>query len=276
MASKKEHLYKEISPGKSILYSWFDAMHTRVDIVMCNQTEADLLRIMDVISNKIAFLEKIGNYFDPESEIYLVNNTAFNNPVKISPELFAIIAQVKEYCKMTLGYFDVSIHSDNYRWGMIHQIILNDNDGTVYFNEKGVKIDLSGFLKGYALDAISLILDEAGVADALINMGNSSVMGKGNHPYGDGWKIGMGKSKNQPEDQTVLLKNQCLTTSGNDHVNRKHIINPYDNTYIEGEKSISIISDNASEGEVLSTALFAAPDTDHEPILRRFKATILS
>lgn len=276
MTSKKEYLYKSFGAEKSILYSWFDAMNTRVDIVLCNRLESDSLRIIDEIYDKIVSIERIGNCFDLGSEITLVNNIASNGPLKISKELFTIISQMKYYNKMTLGYFDVTVHSEDYNKELINKVVLDEKVSTIYFERKGIRINLSGFLKGYALDTISRILSDNDIADALINMGDSSVMAKGNHPYGEGWKIGLGKSEKQTREKTVLLKDQCLTTSGNYNSDRKHIINPHSNSYIEGEKSISVVTNKASDGEALSTALFAAPESDHKSILTNFEATILN
>ncbi len=62
--------------------------------------------------------------------------------------------------------------------------------------------------KGYALETIKSILNECVIENALINMGNSSVLALGNHPVGTGWKV-----------NNILLHNECLTTSGNDSPN---------------------------------------------------------
>ena len=62
---------------------------------------------------------------------------------------------------------------------------------SVFFQQAGTTINLSGFLKGYALDKIREILKVHIIANALINMGNSSVLALGNHPVGTGWKVSL-------------------------------------------------------------------------------------
>jgi len=264
-----QHISKKIDADSSILYSWFGAMHTRIDIVMYDRAERDLKYVTELIYDKVKELEKIANYFDPESELSYVNRLASKTPVTISNELYTIISHALYYHKVTSGYFDITIHSENHDEESCSMILLKDCDSIIHFRDEGLKINLSGFIKGYTLDLIRKILERNDIQNALINMGNSSVMGLGNHPRGKGWKV---KSENQPED--INLINECFTTSGNNHSKRKHIINPYSNKYIEGVKYTSVITQTASEGEALSTALFVSSATKRKEMLKNFEATV--
>jgi thiamine biosynthesis lipoprotein len=242
--------------------------------VLCNKPVCELLHITELIYDKIDATQKTGNYFDQQSELSLVNRTAFEHPVKVSSELFSIINKCLYYNKLTSGYFDVTVHSDSHNNKTISQLSLDKNKSTISFHQKGLKINLSGFLKGYVLDSIQTILSEYDITNALINIGNSSIMAKGNHPYGKGWKVGINKDCDKYSEKNIVLINQCLTTSGNEKPERKHIINPFTNNYIEGMKQISVITDNATDGEALSTALFSALPVHKEIILNRFDALI--
>lgn len=246
-------------------------MNTRIDVVLCDRTEDDLKYIIRLIYDKIKSIEKIGNYFDPESEISIVNKAALYVSISISPELYMIISEALYYNKLTYGYFDVTIHSENYSENSISHIMLEKDKSAIYFTQDGLRIDLSGFLKGYALDKVLSILNEHKIINALLNVGNSSVMALGNHPFGEGWKIGF---EDYRGSAMIHLKDQCLTTSGNNCRERKHIVNPYNNSFIEGTKQISVITQNGIEGEVLSTTLFAAPEVERGNIMKNFKATI--
>ena len=97
----------------------------------------------------------------------------------ISQSLYRMISLCTEYHKKTLGCFDVTIHSDNYNQDTIHSIHLYPEAQSVFFQQAGTTINLSGFLKGYALDKIREILKVHIIANALINMGNSSVLALG-------------------------------------------------------------------------------------------------
>lgn len=257
---------------KSIFYTWNQAMHTRIDVVLCDRSEIKSKQIAARIYEEINRIEKTGNRFDPESEISMINQTASKQPVILSADLFEIISLCMEYHKQTNGLFDITIQSENYNKNTISSVILNPGKGTIYFQEEGIKIDLCGFLKGYALEKIRPILQEERIEDALINFGNSSVMAIGNHPFGKGWKIKT--STLSEKEDSVTLFNECFTTSGNSVTGRQHIINPETGEYIEGIRTVSVITEKATEGEAFSTASFiATPEQQKELIENKLHIT---
>lgn len=256
-----QHLYKAHGDD-SLLYAWFLSMHTRVDIILCCQkSENELMLVVNSIYDTLRQLERIANYYDPSSELSQVNQRASTAPVMISQSLYRMISLCTEYHKKTLGCFDVTIHSDNYNQDTIHSIHLYPEAQSVFFQQAGTTINLSGFLKGYALDKIREILKVHIIENALINMGNSSVLALGNHPVGTGWKVSFGDQASTTKNyktQSILLNNECLTTSGNNSDDRKHIISPSSGKPLEGVRQVTVVTDDGTTGEILSTSLFVA------------------
>lgn len=243
-----QHMYKPSHEGSGLLYAWFLSMHTRVDIILYSKkTEGELLLVVNRIYDALCRLEKMANFYDPASELAYVNRTAFVSPVVLSEELYSMIDLCLEYNEKTLGCFDITVHSENYNQTTIQSVHLSAEHHSIYFSRPGVAANLSGFLKGYALETIKSILNECVIENALINMGNSSVLALGNHPVGTGWKV-----------NNILLHNECLTTSGNDSPERRHIVSPRNGKLVEGARQISVVTTNGAIGEILSTALFAA------------------
>lgn len=264
MQTDIQHLYKSSGDGDALLYAWFLSMHTRVDVILCDRTpEGELLHVVRRIHDTLCRLEKMANCYAPDSELSFVNRTAAVSPVVLSEELYAMIALCLEYNEKTLGCFDVTVHSENYNCDTIHSVRLSDEDRSIRFSSPGVVINLSGFLKGYALEEIRRILAEAAIADALINMGNSSILALGNHPAGSGWKI-----------NDILLHDECLTTSGNDSPERRHIVSPCNGEWVEGVGQITVVTASGTVGEILSTALFAANDEQRAALLARFSSEL--
>lgn len=100
-------------------------------------------------------------------------------------------------------------------------------------------------------------------------MGNSSVLALGNHPAGTGWKVNFGnqsETEKTGESQSILLYNECLTTSGNESEGRRHIISPQNGNFVEGLRQIAVVTKNGAVGEILSTALFAAGPEQRENV----------
>lgn len=248
----------------NMLYAWFFAMHTRIDIVLCGEDEPGLKQTIGRIYKELSRLEKVGNYFDPSSELSRVNREAALASVTIGSDLYQMLVCCEEYYQKTEGYFDITIQSDNYN-RLTHQL-LKVEDYRVSFGQQGVRIDLSGFIKGYALEQIRQILIAEAKTNALVSLGNSSIAALGTHPSGEVWKI-----KNK-EGITCTLHNQCLTTSGNEGSKPHHIICPDTGQFIEHPATLSVITASGIEGEVLSTALFAAPKTKHQQLIERFNA----
>ncbi|MDL2306005.1 FAD:protein FMN transferase [Bacteroides sp. OttesenSCG-928-D19] len=263
-------IYKPWSTGKGIAYAWWQSMHTRVDMILYGSPrEEELKALAGKIESELNRLEAIGNYYNTRSELHRVNQNAALSPMQISDELYEMIEDCIGYYPQTLGYFDAAIRSGKGESPAITAIELIPEDKSVSFKQEGVKLDLSGYLKGYGLDSARKILEEAGMQNALVNMGNSSVLALGNHPHGEGWKISFG-TPGLSEGAEILLFNECLTTSGNETNGRKHIINPATGEYVKGKNQVSVVTTKGVDGEALATALFASEGEKSESILQNF------
>ena len=249
------------------LYVWFGAMHTRIDLLLSGNKEKQLKDVASQIASEITRLEKVGSYFDPESELSLLNRMAYGEPVSISRDLFQMLTLCKTFYEITGNLFDISIRSDKHHPQTLESLILEQSSQSARFNEKGIRLDLSGFLKGFALDKIRKILEIHSVSNALINLGNSSILGLGNHPNGDGWKIQLASS--EAGSKSYTLHNECYTTSGNETSGRKHILNPRTGAWLEEKKTVSVITHSGSRGEALSTALSLIEREEQEQIVSR-------
>lgn len=265
MSAPFNHIFKDSPSGDHLFYAWFSSMHTRIDLIFYGKENEDFyLASTQSIQQILDDLEQTGNYFDPSSELSLINRMAATKPVPVSDHLFKLIQLSKEFNEQTMGCFDISINSSDYKQGLLHSVILSEDKQTVFFEKENIVLDLSGLLKGYALDCVREVLVKEQLSDALINMGNSSVLALGNQPYGDGWKIDF----QQGSEHTIILHNECLTTSGNNTTERKHIISPFTHSYVEGKREIAVITESGALGEALSTGLFVADDVQRTSILK--------
>lgn len=254
------HLYKHSSLRGDLLYVWFLAMHTRVDLMLCGrQSENELLLTASEVREEILRLERMANCYDEQSELAVLNRTAALCPQPVSPELFKMISFCVESYGRTGGYFDITVHSESHAPDTLGQLHFSSAGHTLYFARPGIRINLSGFLKGYALDRVGELLRSNGVTDALVNMGNSSVLALGCPPFSEGWKVDFG-SRLSCTPGGIQLCNECLTTSGNDSAERRHIIDPRTGKLMEGKRQVAVVTIGGAVGEVLSTALFVADE----------------
>lgn len=265
--------YKQqlLSDGNKLFYAWFDAMHTRVDVAVLAPVENErLVDFVQQLQTEIRKYEQIGNRFDPKSEISYVNENAFEEEVMLSPELYAILADCKDYKQKTNGYFDISVYSTSGFKSDDKVFLLNSEKQTIRFTHSGVLLDLSGFLKGYVLNRLIEIANRERIDNLILNLGNSSVFAKGNHPFGTGWKVNI-----QGTETDVILQNECLTTSGNSDITKWPVMNPKNGTIDKNKKPVSVITRDAAVGEVLTKVGYLATETEREDIFQKFEAKII-
>jgi len=283
-----EYVQKSFGEGHTLVYAWFSAMHTRVDIALwtnenhskqehSNDSHSDVSQsdylpsIVANIQQEVKRVEAFANRFDPDSELSLINRMAFEHPVTVSEELFALLTECMAYTPLTLGYFDITINSSNGFKDGIRNIITDEAQHTIRFLHPDVQLDLSGYIKGYVLRAIRNMLKQEGIINALINMGNSSILAMGNHPHGEGWKISIlrpASTGETNETNDFLLYNECLTTSGNRPGNQWPVLNPLTREATQRSAPVSVRTTDPALGEVLSTALYLADEKNTVLILK--------
>jgi thiamine biosynthesis lipoprotein len=270
-----QFMRKSSSDGKNLLYAWFEAIHTRIDLLLYAEVSHEHLEsTANAVQKSILEIEAIANRFNPESELYYINKYAFAHSCSISEKLAEMIQECLLFREKTFGSFDITVNSFNhFRFGTAF-IHLNFKEKTITFQHPDIQIDLNGYLKGYALRCIAPVLDKYFISNALINMGNSSILAIGNHPYGEGWRVGIDPEYSK-KDAEITLFNECLTTSGNS-LKHQHIINPETGKYVTENSAVSVVTSDPALGEILSTAFFVADDLRRQWMLAEFPVRLVS
>ena len=115
--------------------------------------------------------------------------------------------------------------------------------------ERCFKVESFRVYKRFCPGSYPRIAWQKGISDAVVNMGNSSIMAIGDVP--------------------VKLNDGCLTTSGNPPGRPCQIVNPITGGLVMSPGRVEVASRSGAEGEVLSTVLFAAgADPEYEELLR--------
>ncbi|MDY3069500.1 MAG: FAD:protein FMN transferase [Parabacteroides sp.] len=240
-------------------------MGTRLDILLIGKEETELRHIWENMENTVVRLDRMLNRFDSLSDISQINQSAPICPVKPAKEIWDMINDCKKYYLLTKGYFDISL-------GNFNDIILNDNEKTLYFNKDSITLDLGGYAKGYVLNIFREILEKAGINCALINFGNSSVLALGSHPYGDYWPVGLNNPYSGNKIADLKLRDCSLSVSGNMPSHPKHIINPHNGKFVETKKLVAVECSNPIDAEVLTTTFMITENRDLEnEILKEFE-----
>lgn len=202
--------------------------------------------------SEIRRLDNLLSHFNPGSEVSRINRAAGKHPVKVSKDTYQIIAQAYQLSKLSRGAFDITLGKK----GDYRNIVLNPNLSEVYLPNPGMKIDLGAIGKGYAVESARKVLLARGTRKALIDM-HSSIAA-----IGGPWKIGILDPRPQitgrraPILGKVILKDgEALSTSGL-YEQPGHIIDPRTGKPADKCLSVTLVAQDASLADALSTAVF--------------------
>jgi thiamine biosynthesis lipoprotein len=162
------------------------------------------------------------------------------------------------------------------------KIILRAKDNMIQFKIRGMKIDLGGIVKGYALDCAARKLREAKIESCLINAGGQ-IYGlgvKSSQP----WKIAIRDSRRDSGIAGYLsLKDKAVATSGNYEQSFKkgnkyygHILNPKTGYPKEPDMhSATAVADDSLTADCIATAVFVLGREEGELMASGFKGVEL-
>ncbi|OOB77712.1 MAG: hypothetical protein ATN33_02825 [Epulopiscium sp. Nele67-Bin001] len=259
---------------------------TRTEFVMgtvANITVYEGNRGVEKAYKRLNQLDKLLSINKNDTLITDINNLSGLKPVKVPHDIFSLIETGIYYSNLTNGLFDITIEPLTNLWrigfddamvpddetileALSHvdysNVALNRSKSTVFLTQEGMGLDLGGIAKGYACDEVVKILKNSDVEEALIDIGGNVYI------LGDELvNVGLQNpfDKRGEVFATLNLSNKAVVTSGIyerfleiDGTKYHHLINPktgypFDNNLA----SVTIISNYSTDGDALSTAVFA-------------------
>lgn len=257
------HMGTEIS-----VYLWHD------DPVVGRQAVA-------AIFAEVARLDQLMSTYIEDSRISEINRHAAERPVEAGDELFRLILRSLDISVLTRGAFDITYdsvgqHYDfragkrpdpatladevqliNYRF-----VEADRTAGTIKFLRPGVRINLGGIAKGYAVERGIEVAQRFGVHNARVTAGGDTrLLGD---RLGQPWMVGVQNPRDQGEVAvTIPLGDEAISTSGDyerffieDGERYHHIIVPSTGTPAGDIRSATIIGPDAVLTDALSTSVF--------------------
>ena len=207
--------------------------------------------LTQAVMDEMHRIDNLMSSYKPDSELSFINDNAAEGPVTVSTELLSLIIRSLDYSVITAGAFDITYASAgqyydyrnskrpsdrqleqalpaiNYR-----HVKINPKTSTIEFLRKGVRIDLGGIAKGYAVDRSMEILQSAGVKNAIVSAGGDSrVIGK---RWDRPWNVGIRNPRDKDSIVSMIpLEDSAISTSGDyeryfeeDGIRYHHILNP--------------------------------------------------
>ena len=91
------------------------------------------------------------------------------------------------------------------------------------------------------------------------------------HPFGDHWPVGLANPfRDGEEAYGFKLRDGALSISGHTPEHPRHIIDPGSGGYVARDGFVAVQGRSPLVAEVLSTALFAAPETKWSGIMENY------
>lgn len=291
----------EGAPGSAVSDSLFHQtrplMGTEAEVFLYADTEPRALELFEVAFAEMERVEEALSTYRPTSELSRINREAGDHAVTTDPEVFGLIREALSFSARVDGAFDITVGPLVRAWGFFRgqgrrptadelanarrrsgweKVSLDARARTVRFLVPGVKLDMGGMGKGWALDRAGKILRGLGVEAALLSLGRSSYLALGAPPGTQGWLITL-PDPLSPERilSRVRLRHRALSTSGSrekyfelDGRRYGHIIDPRSGVPATGGLiQVSVTGKTAVGSDMLSTALFVLGPEEGRPVL---------
>ena len=226
-------------------------------------------------------IDALMSTYKPDSEISRVNDSAAKAPVAVTAELFGLLQTAVQYSGLSKGAFDITYASVGYLYDYrqhfhpdekaiatalptvdYRQLRLDAVRRTVAFGKPGMRIDLGGIAKGYAVDRGIQILKDRGFTHAMVNAGGDTRVN--GDRFGKPWIVGIRHPDRKDEIALrIPLVDAAFSTSGDYEryfdeggVRYHHIIDPKTGRSPHAVRSVTIIASNATRTDGLSKTVF--------------------
>lgn len=240
-------------------------MGTKLDFLACDVENMEARKVWESLCTELDGLNALLNRFDKKSEVFKLNASVPVYNISIDETLLELIRKCDNYNYLTGGLFDIT-------GGKADSMEIND-DGL--FSLRDGALDFGGFAKGYVLEICKAKLIEAGIRNAFVNFGNSTILGFGKHPCGNAWNVDVINPFTKTSLETVSLNGNTLSTSGNTPGYYGHIINPKTGESVTGRKVVCVVSPSPLDAEVLSTAAMVADDGELDVLRHNFPSATI-
>ena len=249
---------------------------------------------IDAVMAELRRIDNLMSHYKPESQLSQINQYANERPVQVDKELFDLIKLSTHYSQITEGAFDITYASVGYLYDYPRHIrpteeqireklpsvnwrnmLLDEEHHTVRFEHPGMRIDLGGIGKGYAVDRGIDILKARGIDRALVTAGGDSrIIGD---RMGRPWLVAVRHPDNPNKVVTrIPLSDSAVSTSGDYEryfdeggVRYHHIIDPRTGHSASKVRSATVLAPTATQTDGMSkTAFVLGPEKALEIINR--------
>jgi thiamine biosynthesis lipoprotein len=221
--------------------------------------------------------------FRPDSLVSRINAAAGREWVKTDSDMETLLDIAAEIHTCTKGIIDPTLLPllKVWNWKVAHLRLPDRADvkaalaltgwskvqrrpGAVFLPEAGMGLDFGGFGKEFAVDRLAALARQAGITDAIVDLGRDlyAMGGNGAHPF---WHIGI-EDGNQPGTcwGGLGVNGRAVSASGDyaryffhDGVRYGHILDPRTGWPVSnGMRAVTVVANTCLQAGIYSTAVF--------------------
>ncbi len=295
------------SKQKQYTATFIDLFDTVTTVVGKGDSEENFKKSLQPIHDELEYYHKLFDIYkeyDGVVNLKVVNDTAALSPVKVDRAIIDLLQDCKTYYDTTGGVFNYAMGSVLTLWHTAREdginapqnaylpdknklseakehidpndIILDNENSTVFFADKNLKLDVGAIAKGWAVERACKNAPEG----LLFSVGGNVYATGPKDQNGTPWAIGI----RNPDDNsdylhTLNITSGSVVTSGSyiraytvDGKAYHHIIDP--STLYPGDKwtSVTVVCADSGIADVLSTSLFLLDKNRGQSLLDTFNA----
>jgi thiamine biosynthesis lipoprotein len=261
-------------------------MGTEVRVSVWTTDEDGASRAAGAVFSEFDRLDALMSVWKDGSDIQRVNEAAGTQPVRVGPEVRETLQIAHQVSEWTGGTFDVTFGALSGLWKFDDQekddqlpdraevlrrlplvnyrdLVVDDSAGTAFLKRKGMRINLGGIGKGYAVDRGVDILRRNGFTDFIVQAGGDMYVSgrKGDRP----WRLGI-RDPRGPADRSFAaldLTDGTFSTSGDyerffmkDGRRYHHILDLARGAPATLCRSVTLVTDRAVIADALAKGVF--------------------
>ena len=243
------------------------------------------------LAAELAAIEEQASTWRPESWLSQFNHDRSQQPQQPPEHIWHMLVLSDQLVRATGGAFDPTVGPLVRAWGYgpgqtdqpptaqhldallvatgWDKIEINFDQRTVRKVHPEVELDFSALGKGYAVDRMAVLLDEAGCEHYLIEFGGE-VFGRVPDSAA-GWSVGIQQPGTPPgaHGRSITLVNQAAATSGTYYQDRaadesSHLIDPRTGRPVPpAAQSVTVVMSSCADADAWATALMVlGPEAD--------------
>lgn len=259
----------------------------KISVADRDKSAEQIKKSVDKAFSEIENIDRLMSVYRNESEVSRINRLKQGQMIAVSDELLEVIGRSIQISRLSFGAFDLTSAPVIELWGFgrkgrienlpspeeikeslsmvgYRNIIIDRRKKEIGFAQEGMKIDLGGIAKGYAVDRAIEILKKEKINNALIDAGGD-VYCLGLNAKKVPWVIGIKDPRHSSRViRTLKLRDEACATSGDyekfflkNGRRFSHLIDPRTGWPVQnGIISVTVLAASCLEADALATAVF--------------------